>query len=289
MKSYRFLIIVMLVVAICTLPAITVSASGVVTTGAAGQQSEKAAVEDLKSSAAGGLSGWLPKLPQTGVVNSTSTTFNPGGAAPANENNTGGSPAPAASAAASITPTVPASKTVAGKGEDAGETLTEAEIIASKIQAVVAETEENSEQFLVQVTKPETNETVFKSTYSICGVRNAKLESKEAIVVYLLRYNPETLAYNLFEDVDGAYAWEISANGVFTKNVALSTGDNKFALAAYKASLGSAFTATDVQVTMFNITYKGQVTVDKINEKLKELTVSSIFKEIENKESASIK
>ena len=167
--------------------------------------------------------------------------------------------------------------------------MTEEEIIETKIHAMVEDTLESTEQFLVQVTKPVTNETVFKESYSICGIRDSAVDPKEEIVVYLLRYDSEAESYKFFEDIDGDYVWEISANGVFTKNVILNEGDNKFAVAAYKASFGDTFTEGDVQVALFNITYKGQETLDKINEKLKGLTISSIFKEIENKDTLPVK
>ena len=323
MKSLRNLLFLIVVAALCVTPVYPVNAAAAtaavpIPTTAPGttipavalpaatlevavaqsspKVSEQPVTEPLMSPPLVPIPGRTATSPQTGIVGSDVTIFGPSGATVgvgttgAGTTTAGSAAGAGSSPAATIAPSVPATGTTGGAGPEANETpLTEEEIIEAKIYAIVEDTGENTEQFLVQVTKPVTNETVFKESYSICGIRDSAVDPKEEIVVYLLRYDSETGSYEFFEDIDGDYVWEISSNGVFTKNVILDEGDNKFAVAAYKASLGDTFTGEDVQVTMFNITYKGQETLDKINEKLKGLTISSIFKEIENKDTLPVK
>ena len=310
MKRLKFPLFIALTVALCAAPVYQAgAASGVASVAVSSvgtassvtpqpttsvQAVEPSVVEEMKGPLPSFIPGWPTSMPQTGIIGTSEAKgMSPSTVITVSDDTTSGSiSAGNISTATSITPTTPAAKTgTAINGEIPSDLWAENEVAEIKILSAVEEKTEAVEtteeaapaQALIQITKPETNDTVFKSAYSICGVRNSEVDAKEVITVYLLRYNPETFAYEFFEDVEGVYTWEIGANGVFTKNVELSEGENRFALAAYKSSLGVAFTVGDVQTALFNITYKGQETVDKINEKLKELTVSNIFKEIEKK------
>ncbi|MDR3119783.1 MAG: hypothetical protein LBU58_00335 [Clostridiales bacterium] len=143
-------------------------------------------------------------------------------------------------------------------------------------------------QILIEVTNPSADETVYKNTYSICGVRNDDIDPSETLVLYLTRYNAATQTYELFADIVGDARWQVGSNGVFTKSVLLDEGDNAFAIAACKVSVADAvksgqraLTGADIQVARFTIHYRSQSIADKISEKLKELAIANILKEIE--------
>ena len=174
----------------------------------------------------------------------------------------------------------------AAAGDRTGTAGTDAEaLLRGTLLKFVQSGESGIGPSLIQITKPSADETVYKDAYSICGVRSDEVMSEETIVVYLARYNAETQLYEFFKDVDGFDNWTIGLNGVFTKSVLLSNGSNKFAIAAYKVTAEKTLKPEDVQILKFDIVFKGKNTVLLINEKLKELTISTIFKEIENKES----
>jgi hypothetical protein len=140
----------------------------------------------------------------------------------------------------------------------------------------------STEKLYINVTKPTTDETVYKDTYAICGVRVESASTDDVLTVYLAKYNSESQKYEEFTDTDGNSRWTIGVSGVFIKNVTLKEGDNKFALAAYRKADADNGTlnADNIQVVKFNIIYKSNLNADVINEKLKEITVSTIVKDI---------
>ena len=152
---------------------------------------------------------------------------------------------------------------------------------ATPLQAI-GYAQKNTEQTLVKVTKPVADETVYKESYAICGVRNEGISAEDTLVVLLAKYNAQKLAYEEANDINGASALTIGASGVFIINVKLIEGDNKFALAAYRQSKAGDLTVADVQVIKFNVVYRGSDFADKISERLKEITVSTIIKVIES-------
>ncbi|MDR1439301.1 MAG: hypothetical protein LBJ10_04620 [Clostridiales bacterium] len=147
--------------------------------------------------------------------------------------------------------------------------------------AAINGAEAGTEPFLVTVTKPLLSETVYKDAFSICGARSDGAEAEDVLILYLAKFNPATQAYEEFLDVDGETRALIGPNGVFTSNVLLTEGENSFAIAVCKEALGDRLTPADIQVTMFTIVCKGRSVADKISEKLKGMTILSIFKELE--------
>ena len=151
---------------------------------------------------------------------------------------------------------------------------------------------------LINVTNPKNNESdpsaptidiVYKSTYSICGVRDDEADPEEPIVLILTRYNEAAESYTEIADIDGETRWVVGSNGVFTRSVLLEEGENRFAIAACKASVikaastdGKVISADEVQVEKFTITYRSQNVAEKISEVFKELTIANILKEIDN-------
>lgn len=94
---------------------------------------------------------------------------------------------------------------------------------------------EETEQFLVTITRPEGDETTFKESYVLCGNSD-----KENITVKLLMYNETTEMFEPFNNIDGEDTWEIGVSGFFMKEIELpNQGANKIRLVA--------FTGTDEQ------------------------------------------
>ena len=150
---------------------------------------------------------------------------------------------------------------------------------------------EESVLVLISVTSPniEDKEIVYKDTYSICGVRDDDADPDELIILYLTRYDVETEAYDEFSDISGESRWTVGTNGVFTRSVLLDEGENRFAIAACEAGIieaamleGRIIEERDIQIVMFNITYRAQSMAEKIGEIIKELTLANILKEIGN-------
>ena len=161
-----------------------------------------------------------------------------------------------------------------------------------------ADTQPGTVIVLINVTNPKANESdlnaptveiVYKSTYSICGVRDDEADPEEPIILYLTRYNETADSYTEIADIDGETRWVVGSNGVFTRSVMLEEGENRFAIAACKSSVikaavseGRPIGADEVQVEKFTITYRSQNVAEKISEVLKELTIANILKEIDN-------
>ena len=132
-------------------------------------------------------------------------------------------------------------------------------------------------------------EIVYKSTYSICGVRDDDANPDVPIILYLTRYDVETGKYIELADIDGEARWTVGANGVFTRSIQLEEGENRLAIAACEATVidaakanGREITDNEIQVIKFTILYRAQSVAEKINEVLKELTIANILKEIDN-------
>ncbi|HOQ36650.1 MAG TPA: hypothetical protein PK033_05410 [Acetivibrio sp.] len=91
---------------------------------------------------------------------------------------------------------------------------------------------QETEQFLVTITRPEGDETTFKESYVLCGNSD-----KENITVKLLMYNELTGKFEPFKNIDGEDTWQIGASGFFMKEIKLpKKGANKIRIVAYKGS-----------------------------------------------------
>jgi len=89
---------------------------------------------------------------------------------------------------------------------------------------------DDTEQFLVTITRPEGDESTFKESYVICGN-----SVNEKISVMLLIYDNNEEKYIPFENTDGDYIWDIGASGIFMKEVILpNRGANDVRIIAYK-------------------------------------------------------
>ena len=148
-----------------------------------------------------------------------------------------------------------------------------------------------SKPALISVTNPKGNEVevVYKSTYSICGVRDDEADPEEPIIIFLTRYDLKTETFIEVADIAGDIQWTVGSNGVFTRSVLLEEGENKFAIAACTASIieaakteGRIIEDHEIQIVRFNIIYRAQNVAEKISEIFKELTIANILKEIEN-------
>ena len=144
----------------------------------------------------------------------------------------------------------------------------------------------NTEQLFIELTKPTVGETVFRSSYAICGVRNEDVDVTDTLVLSLAKYNEASSKYEITGDKEGNSAWVVGVNGIFVINVKLTEGDNKYALAVHRKADENRLTIANVQVIKFNIIYKGNNFAEKISGRLKEITVSTIIKEIEGSERA---
>lgn len=89
---------------------------------------------------------------------------------------------------------------------------------------------DDTDQFLVTITRPEGDESTFKKSYVICGN-----SVKDEISVMLLIYDSENKKYIPFANTDGDYIWNIGASGIFMKEVILpNKGANDVRIIAYK-------------------------------------------------------
>jgi hypothetical protein len=91
---------------------------------------------------------------------------------------------------------------------------------------------QETEQFLVTITRPEGDETTFKESYVLCGNSD-----KENITIKLLMYNESTEKFEPFKNIDGEDTWQIGVSGFFMKEIKLPrNGANKIRIVAYKDS-----------------------------------------------------
>lgn len=109
---------------------------------------------------------------------------------------------------------------------------------------------EDTEQFLVTITRPEGDESTFKKSYVICGNT-----VKEDIRVMLLIYDKDEEKYIPFANTDGDYIWDIGASGIFMKEVILpNKGANDVRIIAYKKNETDKLVAkTNLQINSFKV------------------------------------
>ena len=190
-------------------------------------------------------------------------------------------PAPADSSvsdaiATDVVMTYPAIDAAAGGGDGADEAVAPGYISITNPKNI--ETGDNSS----------IADTVYKSTYSICGVLDEDIEAGESIILYVTKYDGASEKYVEYADVDGEARWTVGANGVFTRSVLLEEGENNIAIAACKSSSidaakseGRQIADSEIQIIKFKILYREKTVAEMISEVLKELTIANIIKEME--------
>ncbi|MDQ2087499.1 hypothetical protein RBH29_13790 [Herbivorax sp. ANBcel31] len=89
---------------------------------------------------------------------------------------------------------------------------------------------QDTEQFLVAITRPESDESTFRQSYIVCGNSEA-----EGITVKLFMYNEESDSFEPFENIEGESSWEIGISGFFVKEIELpNVGANKMRIVAFR-------------------------------------------------------
>ncbi|HHW31831.1 MAG TPA: hypothetical protein GXX20_09205 [Clostridiaceae bacterium] len=129
-----------------------------------------------------------------------------------------------------------------------------ADSLNEEILSIVTEKDsEETEQFLVTITRPDGDEITHRKSYVICGVAN---EGKipENLVVVLLVYNENTEEYELLENIDGESSWAVGSFGMFTKEVMLKEGANKIKIVVYDNSADKWQAGENLQINTFTVT-----------------------------------
>lgn len=112
---------------------------------------------------------------------------------------------------------------------------------------------EETEQFLVTITRPDGDEITHRKSYVICGVANED-KIPENLVVVLSVYNEETEEYELLENIDGESSWDVGSFGMFTKEVMLEEGANKIKIVVYDKSADKWQAGENLQINTFTVT-----------------------------------
>lgn len=109
-----------------------------------------------------------------------------------------------------------------------------------------------TDEFLVNIIRPEGDETTSKKSYVICG--NA-LNNAEDIRVHIFIENSDGELVE-FKNTDGESSWDIGASGIFMKEVVFpGEGINSIRIAAYKKSeLSKLKAGENLQINDFKIT-----------------------------------
>jgi hypothetical protein len=122
---------------------------------------------------------------------------------------------------------------------------------------------QETEQFLVTITRPEGDETTFKESYVLCGN-----SGKENITIKLLMYNESTEKFEPFKNIDGEDTWQIGVSGFFMKEIELpKMGANKIRIVAFEGSNEKDVVlkpGENLQVNTFTVTLLGKSVKDSI-------------------------
>lgn len=109
---------------------------------------------------------------------------------------------------------------------------------------------EDTEQFLVTITRPEGDESTFRKSYIVCGNSVA-----EKITVKLYMYSEENQNFELFENTEGESSWEIGFSGFFVKEIELpNIGANRIRIAAFKSDGEELILGENAQLNTFTVT-----------------------------------
>jgi hypothetical protein len=122
-----------------------------------------------------------------------------------------------------------------------------------------------SSQFIVTITRPDSDESTFRNSYIISG--NTK---KNNIKVKLLLLNKTSDKYELFENDEGESSWIIGTSGVFMKEVELPVeGSYAIRIVAFnKFDENNLVLGKTLQVSDFNISLLNKNIKDKIKSKM---------------------
>ncbi|MCX7747145.1 MAG: hypothetical protein N2645_09675 [Clostridia bacterium] len=127
----------------------------------------------------------------------------------------------------------------------------------------------------INITRPEANESTFKTSYIFCGNTD-----QEGIKVELKYKDKETDKWEPLVTTDGDSSWIIGSSGIFIKEVKLpykgSNNENKIMIKAYKASNPDG----PKQIKEFTITVLDETFKEKIKNKLNSIgeALSRLFK-----------
>ncbi len=136
---------------------------------------------------------------------------------------------------------------------------------------------ESTSEFMVTITRPEGDESTFKSSYVICGKSASSDVKVEDIRVELYIYDEETGKYVDFKNNDGTSYWDIGVAGIFMKEVILpDKGANMVRIVAYNknnAEKKEELTpGTDLQLNNYTITVLDKGLKDSIKNGLFRVT-----------------
>lgn len=121
------------------------------------------------------------------------------------------------------------------------------------LNIVMEKDSEETEQFLVTITRPDGDEITHRKSYVICGVANEG-RIPENLIVVLSVYNEKTEEYELLENIDGESSWAVGSFGMFTKEVMLREGANKIKIVVYDKSAAKWQEGENLQVNTFTVT-----------------------------------
>jgi hypothetical protein len=131
--------------------------------------------------------------------------------------------------------------------------MEEDDLVVEEIERITAEKDtEDTEQFLLTITRPDGDEITPRKSYVVCGVAEEK--NPEDLVVVLSIYNESTEMYERFENIDGESSWEVGSFGMFTKEIMLKEGANKLKIVVYQKSADNLQVGVNVQVNSFTVT-----------------------------------
>lgn len=124
----------------------------------------------------------------------------------------------------------------------------------------------STKEFLVNITRPDGDESTFKKSYVLCGV-SLDEENFKDLVVKLLVYNEDSKTYKEYENVDKKTTWDLGKYGLFIKEMILPNKDeNKIRLVIYKDSEKENLVLGDnLQINNFTI----KILDEDIKEKIK--------------------
>lgn len=127
---------------------------------------------------------------------------------------------------------------------------------------------EETEQFLVDITRPVESGTTFEKSYVICGING----EEDVKLIFAIK-DEETGEYKYFSDNEGDSSWDVAGSEAFSKKIMLSQGPNNLKIIAYKKSeADSLVVGENVQVNYYTITVLKKSLTEKIMDGVSELT-----------------
>lgn len=134
------------------------------------------------------------------------------------------------------------------------------DILSTEVRDILKKATGVTKRLLVTIIRPDQEtDSTYKSTYVISGVTDFV-----DVRVVLEVYNEESNEYVLMKNTDGESFWNIGRFGVFSKEIKLKEGMNRFRILAYMTSQESTLKEEDVQVKKFTVTLLKASIKDKI-------------------------